>query len=442
MRNGRRQELLATNIGLSTWAEWKDWIEAVNDDLPDIDSLSAVWNNLPELSPPLISGILRQGHKLLLAGPSKAGKSFALIELAICIAEGRPWMGFDCAQGRVLYINLELDRASCFHRFNDVHKAMKLNTDNLGNIDIWNLRGKSTPMDKLAPKLIRRAAKQNYLAIIIDPIYKVITGDENSADQMAQFCNQFDKISVELESAMIYCHHHSKGNQGGKRSIDRASGSGVFARDPDAMLDMIELELTEDMRKQRKNNAVGALCGAWLERHGQSDKVEYDDLRSRRGALDACMDLLPTQAYTQLLDEVDALERREDSVTGWRIEGTLREFPKFPPLNVWFTYPVHEVDHTGVLADIRTDVDAPGYKKNFAKKKTNQERAQERKLQLDNAFALLSSDGAVTIKALCEYLNVTPRTLQKHIKENGNYWTDGWTEDSEVGLKAAVKNTD
>ena len=48
-------------------------------------------------------------------------------------------------------------------------------------------------MDKLAPKLIRRAAKKNYVAIIIDPIYKVITGDENSADQMANFCNQFDK---------------------------------------------------------------------------------------------------------------------------------------------------------------------------------------------------------------------------------------------------------
>ena len=38
-------------------------------------------------------------------------------------------------------------------------------------------------MDKLAPKLIRRAAKKDYIAIVIDPIYKVITGDENSADR-------------------------------------------------------------------------------------------------------------------------------------------------------------------------------------------------------------------------------------------------------------------
>ena len=84
-------------------------------------------------------------------------------------------------------------------------------------------------MDKLAPKLIRRAAKKNYIAIIIDPIYKVITGDENSADQMANFCNQFDKVCTELGCAVIYCHHHSKGSQGGKRAMDRASGSGAVS---------------------------------------------------------------------------------------------------------------------------------------------------------------------------------------------------------------------
>ena len=136
-----------------------------------------------------------------------------------------------------MYVNLELDRASCLHRFRDVYDTLGWRPKYLDSIDIWNLRGKSVPMDKLAPKLIRRAAKKDYVAIIIDPIYKVITGDENSADQMANFCNQFDKVCTELGCAVIYCHHHSKGSQGGKKSMDRASGSGVFARDPDALLE-------------------------------------------------------------------------------------------------------------------------------------------------------------------------------------------------------------
>lgn len=213
--------------------------------------------------------------------------------------------------------------------------------EHLDNIDIWNLRGKSVPMDRLTPKLIRRAIKKDYIAVIIDPIYKVITGDENSADQMANFCNQFDKVCTELGCATIYCHHHSKGAQGGKRSMDRASGSGVFARDPDALLDLIELEVSDDLRVQMENNAVCRVCGAALEAAGKSDEVSQDDLCSQRAAMDACRRLLSGVDYNHLLDRIADTRKEVQARTAWRIEGTLREFPKFPPVNLWFEFPVH-----------------------------------------------------------------------------------------------------
>ena len=266
-RGEKKQYIVDTNIGKTSWNEWYEWIEGFNDDLPEPEGLESVWDDLPELSPCLIDGILRKGHKMLIAGPSKAGKSFLQIELCIAIAEGKKWLQWCCAQGRVMYVNLELDRASCLHRFKDVYTSMGIAPEHLRNIDIWNLRGKSVPMDKLAPKLIRRAAKKDYVAIIIDPIYKVITGDENSADQMANFCNQFDKVCTELGCAVIYCHHHSKGSQGGKKSMDRASGSGVFARDPDALLDLIELEPTEALMKQEENKAICGVCKTYLDAH-------------------------------------------------------------------------------------------------------------------------------------------------------------------------------
>ena len=183
VRRGKKQYLLATNLGKACWEEWRDWVEACTDDLPDTECMADVWGALPPLADPLIENVLRKGHKLLLAGPSKAGKGFALSSWCICIAEGKPWLGrFNCAQGKVLYINLELDRASCLHRFKDVYDALGYQPDHVGSIDVWNLRGASVPMDKLAPRLIRRAAKKGYLAVVLDPIYKVITGDENSAD--------------------------------------------------------------------------------------------------------------------------------------------------------------------------------------------------------------------------------------------------------------------
>ena len=240
-RNGKKQWLVATNVGRASWAAWVDWIAAQNDDLPEVETAADYLKNLPELSDCLIDGILRKGHKMLLSGPSKAGKSFMMLELAIAIAEGGQWLGWQCTKGRVLYVNLELDRASCYHRMAAVYEATGIEMKHAEDIDVWNLRGKAMPMTELAPRLIRRALKRKYSAVIIDPIYKVITGDENAADQMAKFCNQFDRVCAELGAAVIYCHHHSKGDQGQKRASDRASGSGVFARDQDALIDMIEL---------------------------------------------------------------------------------------------------------------------------------------------------------------------------------------------------------
>ena len=173
-------------------------------------------------------------------------------------------------------------------------------------------------MDKLAPKLIRRAAKKNYVAIIIDPIYKVITGDENSADQMANFCNQFDKVCTELGCAVIYCHHHSKGAQGGKRSMDRASGSGVFARDPDAMLDMTELVPTDAIREQLHNKAACRVIKAMLDKRGHADAYGLDDTLSRHRMLIIAKEHLGMADLRAIDAEVAAAEKKADGMTAWR----------------------------------------------------------------------------------------------------------------------------
>lgn len=431
MRNGKKQYLLDTNIGKENWNEWREWIESVNDDLPDPESMADVWDNLPELAPPLIDGVLRQGHKMLIAGPSKAGKSYALIELCCAIAEGKKWLEWNCTQGRVMYVNLELDRASCLHRFKDVYTALGIAPDNLSNIDIWNLRGRSVPMDKLAPKLIRRASKKNYIAIIIDPIYKVITGDENSADQMAHFCNQFDKVCTELGCAVIYCHHHSKGAQGGKRSMDRASGSGVFARDPDALIDLVELELNDDILKQEKNKAVCKVCEGWLYKYDKLYHASQDDLCSETQMLALCREYLENDAYECVIEDVGKARKSVESRSAWRIEGTLREFPKFAPVNLWFKYPVHNIDNIGVLKDIAVDDGMPTWKKNFAKKKTDAERKTERKNSLETAFEACGIDDKVTVKAMAEYMGVTEKTVRNRLKEHGGFWID----EGQVGKK-------
>ena len=356
-RGDHKQYLIDTNTGKASWADWIEWIEEQSDDLPDYENLADAWKNMPDLSPVLIDGILRQGHKMLIAGPSKAGKSFSLINLCISIAEGVPWLGFNCEQGRVLYVNLELDRASCLHRFRDEYTALGVAPENLSNIDIWNLRGKCKPMDKLTPSLIRRALKTRPIAIVIDPIYKVITGDENSAEQMSKFCNQFDKIATEIGCSVIYCHHHSKGDQWSKKSMDRASGSGVFARDPDAILDLIELEIKDE-----------------------------------------------------ILDQLDDELFNKETLTAWRLEATVREFPPFKPVNLFFNWPLHIRDAKDLLKKTSKD---PHVDSNSVS------NSDENYKLLKDAVNFANPDGYPTVKEIMAYTAKAKSTINDWIKNFG-----------------------
>lgn len=360
-RNGNRQYLAATNLGRRSWVDWMDFVEGVSDELPDMVSLDTFKDNPPALPEELIEGILRRGHKLLISGSSKAGKSFLLMELCIAIAEGRPWLGFPCRQGKVLYVNLEIDPASAINRFLKIYDALGLPIRNADSIVIWNLRGHAVPLDQLVPKLIRRVRDQHFDAIVIDPIYKVITGDENNASEMGAFCNQFDKICTETGCSTIYCHHHSKGAQGAKKAMDRASGSGVFARDPDAQLDMIELELSDDV----KNNV------------------------------------------------------RDGNETAWRLESSLREFPNIKPVNFWFSYPIHRLDQRGTLTEMPAQGTIEAGRLKNPKSKSSDDAAEE----FRTAFAALNMDGQVTVKDMMEYLDVIDKTIYARLKKLGDEFT-------------------
>ena len=360
-RNGNRQYLAGTNLGRKSWADWMDFAEGESDELPDIETLADFLLNPPELPPALIEGILRRGHKMLLAGPSKAGKSFLLMELCIAIAEGRKWLDFPVKKGRVLYINLEIDKASTVNRFRQIYDALGIKPKFAKDIEVWNLRGYAIPLNQLVPKLIRRIRDQHFDAIVLDPIYKVITGDENNASEMGAFCNQFDKICTATGCSMIYCHHHSKGAQGAKKAMDRASGSGVFSRDPDAQIDIVELELTDE-----------------------------------------------------LINTV-----RDGNATAWRLETSLREFPNIRPLNLWFEHPIHRIDTSDALQEAAVQGSA---KANLRKNK-NFSTPKTRAASVSAAYYALNTDPKmpVTIQDMANYMEVTERTARARIEETDEY---------------------
>ena len=377
MRNGKRQFLAGLRQGAGDWEEWEAWYAEETDELPDAVPLDTMLgDNLPPLKPALIDGLLRVGHKMLVSGPSKAGKSFALINLCIAFAEGLEWLGFQCRQSRVMYVNLELDGDSCINRFNDIYTALGIKPEHAGNIEVWNLRGKAEPMGKLLPKLVRRCLKSKVEVVVIDPIYKISVGDENNAGDMAAFANLFDALCDQASVSVIYCHHHSKGFQGQKRSIDRASGSGVFGRDPDAILDLVELETATGMTWKRVQDKICKVCEQAVVNVGGADAWAKFPETGRTIAANAeqnAYDLLDIEHGAKLHGVIEELKASESALTAWRIEGTLREFPHFQPVNAWFDWPLHVIDET--LSECKElGSEEPKSKRNYSGNSGSQKR--------------------------------------------------------------------
>ncbi len=349
-RGGQLQTLVDVGCGCASWDEWVAWRDEQEDDLPD-DS-GDDWDEPIRLAPPLIGtegdGILRQGQKMVLAGPSKAGKSFALIDLAEAIACGGRWLGWPCAMGPVYYVNLEIadesfrmrqhvvwdDRAA----HHDVGEGLATMRGNFVRLD---LRGHAQDMERLAPLLVRRVLRRGpkgtFMAVIVDPIYKVNGGDENDASAISKFTNQLDRVASECGCAVIYAHHHAKGAMGARKAMDRMSGSGVFARDADAILDMTQIRVPEDRAKSVLGDA-----------------------------------------------------------TAWRVTATLREFRSPEPIDLLFRFPRFYRDATGELA--RFDVEG----ENPAREAMETRKAKARREQ-DECVAMIA--GAV---AECERDGVPP----------------------------------
>lgn len=350
----------------------RNWLPGINpaemqlrppvdpSEFPPFENFKDIFNDPPPKKPVLIENVMRRGHKMIISGQSKAGKSFAALELAFAIAEGMKWFGHWCTKGKVLFVNMEVDGASLDDRLINVYKAFGKTTDgHMENITLWHLRGvEGVSLKTLTEELIRRTKEQNYSCIIIDPIYKIMTGDENSNGDMARMLTTLDRVAREAGASVVFVHHFSKGIAGDRSSIDRGSGAGVFARDPDAILTVTQLDQEP---------------------------------------------------------EVDAIH------TAWRVEYNLREYPGAPPTNVWWEYPIHRVDYEGVLDTAELVTSESKKKRISAQNKETKAQEQQSTYQKDYEVieavitAISDEDGTFLYKDLLKRVNISDTTLRRRL---------------------------
>ena len=248
----------------------------------------------PMRSPVLIDSILRVGHIALLTGKGKGSKTWSAIQCAIAVATGGEWFGFKCMQqGNVLYIDPELDPKSLDNRFAKVCEAMGADRATVDmRVKKWSLRGvKEATMDNIVKNLKKRCHRGEFSLVVIDSASAFVSGDENSSIAIREFSSKVLRVATLTGAAVLLVHHMGKGNKGDIDPLERSRGSSVWGDFPDAPLILTEI----------------------FPPDGQ------------------------TSDYLSDGDRAFVLE-----------DGGLREFPSIEPRQLIFSYPIHEIDESGV----------------------------------------------------------------------------------------------
>lgn len=195
-----------------------------------------------ETDPPepdqIFEDLFDKGDKVAIIGSSKLRKSFFLLMMLLCLAAGRPFLGFKTPKPRkVLCCQFEIKDHHFHRRVKRMARALGITADDLGGrFQIINARGLGLSGPDGIDRIMKESLEVKPDIIAFDPLYKLATGVENAAEDVKVILNAFDMLAEQTGAAISYVHHDPKGSPGDRDIRDRGAGSNVLGRDYDACI--------------------------------------------------------------------------------------------------------------------------------------------------------------------------------------------------------------
>lgn len=215
-----------------------------------------------------IKGVMPKADIGMIFGESGSGKSFLALDMAMAIAEGKPWRNLKVTQGSIAYVAAE--GASGFRKRLNAY-AHKHNVD-LGFVPLYVIdRCPDFLGNSIDDELIIENVNSHggIKIIIIDTLARVSAGaNENSSDDMGRIISRCGYIA-HMTGAMVVLIHHS-----GKDATKGARGwSGLKA----AMDFEIEVTRKDELRTARLTKQKDGEDGQAFAFNLKVVEIGYDD---------------------------------------------------------------------------------------------------------------------------------------------------------------------
>lgn len=212
--------------------------------------LAATFPSQPEI---VGQGVLPRGAIGVVAGPPKRFKSISMLNLAIARNTRQSWLGFSTTPGPTLYVQAELNPPVLQTRLGSMLPAVALplppdtlyfeTTRTLRLDDPAGLARLRGMIEAVHPDLV-----------IVDPLARFMSGDENSTRDMGRLVAALDTLVEAYGVAILLVHHTGKPRAEGERAGgERLRGSSALfgAVDSVLLLDRVDAEhlrLTLELR--------------------------------------------------------------------------------------------------------------------------------------------------------------------------------------------------
>jgi len=170
--------------------------------------------SLPQtpLRPIIKHGILPRQCKAVLYASFKTGKSTLLEYIGMCIAGGLDLFGntfYGTVESKVLVIQLEIPKEAYNSRIAASSLSQIQNVRrNFNFLTQWNLKlDTQAGYEELSEELERVQPD----LLILDPLYKTISGNENSSESMGKVFDSLDILMDKHKCALLFSAQGRKG---------------------------------------------------------------------------------------------------------------------------------------------------------------------------------------------------------------------------------------
>ncbi len=173
--------------------------------VPRIEKGKDLYNeNFPPLDF-LVQGLIARGMLNLIGGRPKSGKSWFVLQMAMSIDSGKPFLGRDTKKAKVLYLALEDGRRRINNRMK-TFEWLPASTDFMFSILALSTGEAYPGMDQL------RALIEHYDIIFIDTLIATLNGTTNENDnvQMGNVLNGLADLAHDNDVAIVLVHHTGK----------------------------------------------------------------------------------------------------------------------------------------------------------------------------------------------------------------------------------------